>query len=505
MTMNKNISRLAQLKYAKKDFDNAREYYPDSVEDPAKILIDLLIDVALTNPAPEGSPQRRPEAFLTESIARELFEKNAYLMNWCGRYRDVYALIQDPSVLSDSIVRAMAERPGRDAYVKYQEILEIAIDLGGVVMPDHVSSSSNMINPSEARSKYVFTDISQAKRLLTNQIEKHWAVEFSRNESYQYANFLIFIAGYIGDHEPDWAVEFVLKHSEYLQGVFTNHPVDVEGGETKALATVLNGTATTRMLLSIQGKRPDLYENIMGSGFLDVYLQKVLVLPEFKLSTLTPHPAIDKDKVAYWFVRSGHHNAMTEGRFRDLDLAWRLSGFEEKLIGAVRASDAFVSMSESINAYKTLLRSPDLTPAELVKNKGVFGFAGENFPLFDALVSKAANRISRTEALMVNHSAYMMTAKWMSDKTGPSVPVKAITIGTAILGLQTNKFNERLGEFVASAFADKAHHPELAKIKGDLIDMALKSLPKLDAESLRKINWEDRAFKGRMLEEDLGM
>lgn len=503
--MTQTISRLAQLKFAKKDFDNEREYSPDSVEDPAKVLIDLLIDVALTNPAPEGSPQRRPEAYLTESIARELFEKNAYLMNWCGRYRDVYQLIQDPSVLSDSIARSLAERPGRDAYVKYQEILEIAIDLGGVVMPDHVSSTSNMINPNEARARYVFTDVSQAKRLLTNQIQNHWAVEFASNASFQYANFLIFLAGYIGDHDPDWAVEFVLDNSDYLQGVFAHHPVDVEKGDIKALATVLNGTATTSMLLSIKDKRPDLYESIMESGFLDVYLQKVLVLPEFKLSTLTPHPAIDQDKQAALFVRCGRQNAMTEQRFGDLDLAWRLSGFPEKLVGVVRASESFISMSESINEYKTMLRSPDLTPAEVVKKKGVFAFAGENFPLFDALVSKAANRISRTENLMVNHAAYMMTAKWMSDKSGPEVPVKAITIGTAILGLQTNKFNERLGAFVANAFADKAHHPELAKVKGDLIDMAVKSLPKLDVESLRKINWEDRAFKGRLLEEDLGM
>lgn len=505
MTQKPTISRLAQLKYAKHDFDNAQEFYPDSVEEPGRALVEMLLDVAIVNPAPASSPQRRPEAFLAESIARELFQKNSYLLNYCGWFKDVYKVIEDPSVLSGSITRSLTESPGRDAYVKYQQMLEIALDLGGVVMPEHVSTNSNMINPAEARTKYRFTDVSQAKRLLTNQVKNHWAVEFSKHESFQYANFLIFLAGYIGDHEPEWAVNFVLEHSDYLQGVFANHPMAVEEGDAKALATVLNGNATTSMLLAIKGIREDLHESIMESGFFDVYMQKLLVLPDFKLSTLTPHPVLDQDKQAYLFVRCGRQNAMTDARFNDFDLAWRLSGFKEKMIGVVRASDSFLLMSESIDEYKALLSSPDLSPSELMKSKGQFGFAGNNFPLFDALVSKSSNRISRTETLMVNHAAYMMTYHWMSDKSHPPVPVKSITIGTAILGFAQNKFNDRLKEFVVNAFTDKAHHPELAKVSGEQVEIALNALPQLDRQALRKINWEDRAFKGRMLEEDLGM
>lgn len=503
--MTKTISRIARLKYAKRDFDNAREYSPDSVENPAKILVDMLLDVAVHNPAPADSPQSRPEAFLAESIARELFEKNAYLMNYCGWYRDVFQIIQDPSMLSGSISRSLVERPGRDAYVKYQEILEIALDLGGVVMPEHVSTSSNMINPTEARNKYFFSDVSQAKKLLENQIRNHWAVEYAQAESFQYANFVIFATGYVADHDPQWSVDFVLRNSAYLQELFSNHPVDIQAGDAKAIATVLNGTATTKMLVAMRDSQPELFEVVMNSGFMGTYLQKLLVLPEFKLSSLVPHLTLDQDQQAYLFVKCGRHNAMTDDRFTDLDLAWRKSGFSEKLISVVRASEAFVSMSTSLDEYKSMLRSPDLAPAEIVKSKGQYGFAGHNFPLFDALVSKATNRISRTEALMVNHSAYMMTATWMSDKTGPATPVKAITIGTAILGLMTNKFNDRLKAFVETAFTDQSNHKELAKVSGDLIDMALNVLPKVDRESLRKINWEDRAFKGRMIEEDLGM
>lgn len=497
-------SRLAQMQFAKRDFDRAMELNPNSSEWPVRALVKLLVEVA-ENPAPADSPQRKPEAFYAESTARYLFEKVPFLLNYCGFYEQTYSLIQDPSVLSGSIVRALVESPASDHYDKHQEILAKALDLGGLIMPKHSLSNQNMINPTAARSHYSFTKLSQAKQLLENQAVNNWVAQYEEYDGYNLANYLIFLVGYVGDQDPAWAVDYTLKNSDFLEPLMKGNSIAVENPLARAFAAVLHGTTTADMLLAIKPVRPDIYDALLESEWMPLFLQKLIVLPDFKLASLAPHHALTQELHAELFVRFGRLNALTEAKFQDIEQSWLLSGFEEKMIAVVRNSEDFKNFAGDLKAYKDLLRSPNLTAKDLVEKKGKFGFAGENFPLFDALVHRAADRISRSETLMTNHSAFGMTSHWLSDKSKQVSPIKAITLGVAILGLKQNKHNERLRDFIVKAFNDQVYHPEVAKLSGDLVDLALEHAPAIDQKLMRKINWEDRAIKARLLETDLGM
>lgn len=505
------LNRLTQLQIAKKNLDHAFEWDMENVEKPARILIDLLVDIT-SNPLPASNPQRRIEAYRGEEVARYLFAKSPFFLNYCGWFDQVYQLIQDPTVLSESIISGLMRSHNGDKQGKYEEMLSRSLALGGVLLPEHISSNSNLINPIEARKRYRFAGVDQAKQLAHNQMENHWATEAHRNDTFQYGNFMIFLLGYVADEDPSWVVEFIQKNSQALQETVSQHTL--QGGkipENRPFECALLGAMTPRLFLAIKRICPAVHDSLVNSPFWTHYVEmKAHALSDFKISDLITRcddhvesPFTEADAI-HLLIRSAKTNALTRSRYADFEKVWQMSGFEGVMFKRAMASDQFQSLAKEVADYRAFIRRCDLSGDDVQMARKSYRHFGSEFPFLDALMHKKADRLSASEQYMDNHSAFMLAGNWMSQEVG-CFPVKRIILETAILGCEINKRNERLSAFVLSALTDPSHHSELAKLSAAMLDKALEQHPKLDKSLLRKVNWIDHTIKGRMLEDDLGM
>lgn len=496
--------RLTRLKQAKKKLQNTLDFDHENMEGPAKELFDLLKEVTMFNPLPATDKQHRLERYVAETYARDMLDMMSLHLHYEGYLEDIYGMIQDPAALSNSILKGMTADPNGEWYKDNLELMQAALKLGGIIAGKSLKSMDYIFSPHEYKSGYVFSDTGAVKKLIQNHMENEWALEIEEHEQRNYQAFLGLLVATVGDVDPQWAVRFVLEHDVRLQSLFKIGPYSVERTDLRPLIGCIALSGTPKMLVELNRQRPDLYEAFMLENFKDVLLdRKLKMFPEFRLSDFPIHESLSEQKLIKLFISCGQSDSLTAPRLEDLNAAWSRFGFTGQLLHEAMESEAFQPLADKISAYHTFLMTEDLTAEQVMASKNKFNGVGKNFTLLDTLVNKL-DGVPPSVQYSGNHYAYLLASHGMKDQILESMPIKGITLGTAILVHEQNRRDELL-KVIREAFADENHYPEVAKLPKALLDKAMKLIPKFDQSILRQINWVDSSIKAKLISDDMGL
>lgn len=498
-----NISRLATLKAAKDHLAHGLRHNPHDLEERAKAVLDLLLDINERDPLPASNKQYLPEMFFAQEAARFVIDKLPLYLHRQGRLEEVYRSIKDPTALSGCIAWGLTSRDDSDTNTVLREILKTSLELGGVLPASFTLGRDILNHPRQARGEFNFPPLDQVKLLVTNQLKNEWAIEPNAHNVYRYGQFIAFLVSYISDHDPQWAMEFIQENEQHLSELFEGNFYGLQSTDARVIGGCLHSSQTAGLLIELNRVKPEQYDELMGNHYMMVLLlDMVEKAPDFKVADLPANEGISKGLLVAMFIRCASTNSLTQERLDDLQSVWARVEPASNLVREALKNRHFKEVSTEMAAYNDLIRSEKTTAKDLVSNKN-FDMVGQNWLLVDSLSKKKGSRITDDPKAYASHMAFLMGSTDVEPEFFKDVPVTAITIGVGlqILGEWTD---DSVRAFVQSAFDNKEHHPEVAKITMDDLEVARRELA-LDEKVIRKINWVDRSIKATLLEQDLGM
>jgi hypothetical protein len=515
-------SRLARLKHADDQLKHALKHNFDSLSERALVMVDMLLDISRDNPLPATNKQHLAEAFYCQMFARDLIKDLPLFLHREGAFEDIYRVVNDPAALGASIAWALVANPDFSGYEELQQVLKKSLELGGVFSSAFPGTVDRFSDPREARMWFRFPPLDQVKMLVSNQINNEWAIEPNAEDQYRYSQFLGFLIAYVADHEPEWSLDILLQHQDRLAKIFEINLFNTQNPDIRAVGGCLHTCQSEKLLTELHRRRPDYYDQIMSTQYMGrLLLQMVATSPDFKVAQLPAHAMLSKPMLIAMFTRCAWNNSLSTERLEDLDAAFKKNGFPGHLIRDSLKSKHFDHVSRAMKGYSEMLKVPDYGiggsgATEFEEDQDDFistvisdsMMVGDNYLLLDSLKNKPGSRISDSPVALDNHTAYLFEFDRLPLNSLENTTVTGALLGVVVRKLQqkpSDSEKKMLVGFVQKVLDNKCHHPALAKLSHDLLHSALSHFPDLDRNMLRKINWRDRAIKGEMLTEDLGM
>lgn len=503
-------SRLATLKKAKDQLAHSLKHNFKDLEARGLAMIDLLLEITSGKPLAPTNKQYLPEMFFAQMYARDLIKDLPLLLLRQGRFEDVYGITNDPSALGGCISWGLSTHEESPVYEELIELLRKSLKLGGVLSSNFsikLESLRDSLGRMEGRNQ---SPLDLAKMLVTNQIKNEWAIEPEAQNYHRYGQYMAFFTAYICDRDPQWGLRFLHENQDRLSEIIDTNHIGLQAPHLKSIAGCFPSILTANLLVELNRTVPEYYEDLMSCRFIDsLIVNAVLVSPDFRVADLPVHETLQKPFLTSIFAQCAAQNCLTPERLEDLKLAWDRVAPKGRLVSDSLKSASFKYMTNAMDEYHALIRTPGLLAEQIVENSKEFPYVGSQWLHLDALRNKPGSRIIDDPQVHANHLAFLLASSRIDLEFIETLPVKGITLGVIALESQALGSNESddeaLLKILRKAFENKEHHGEVAKLSKKALDSALDLLPDFDKSKLRKINWVDRSIKASMLEEDLGM
>ncbi|MBI6885873.1 hypothetical protein [Pseudomonas putida] len=502
-------SRLARLKKAKIDLDHALKHNFENLADRADLFIDLLLDITIENPKPATNRQYMAEMFYAQSLGRELIRDLGLYLYRKDQLEKVYRVIQDPLALSGPICWALGCNKESEIYPELQGMMKKCLSLGGIVSGSFATGNT-WSNPRDSRKKFDFPSVDDAKSILRNQMKNEWALESNADEYYNYSNFISAFSGYIGDHDPEWAIMFSLEHEDRLNelmgataGVFEDSNFKLNHLNALILASV-----TSKTLQELHKQRPELYFEVMGSVFGKKMLeQNVTWYSEFEIADLPFEGRDGRAKLLGIANLCLKCETLDKRKFKDISDCYKNSGHGANMLSDLKKIAETKRIISIIGEYREFIGRESLSLKKISGLKKNFSYIGENFEFVDSLINKPDNAISQNTTTIENHISYIFLKQENISKNFVSkAMITAKTLNAAVVALDSNDDNGIiLKHFVKKAFNNPNYYDAVSGLTKENLDRVLRELPEFDKNTLRKINWVDRSIKADFISEDLGV
>lgn len=504
------LSRLATLKKTKDFLAHGLKHHFKDLEDRAVSMINLIMEVSQGSPLPPTNKQYLPEMFFAQMYARDLIQDLPLLLMKEGRFEDMYRITNDPSALGGCIAWGMNTAYDSPLYDDLKALLKKSLELGGVLSSNFAVNMSSLRDPRQARGSYNLPPVDQVKMLVTNQLKNEWAIEPEAPNSHRYGEYMAFLIAYICDNDPQWGLRFLLENEDRLSEIIDPNFYGPKSPHLKSIAGCIPATLTAKLLSELNRVVPEFYDELMGTRFIDsLLINAVEKSPEFKVSDLPAHENLLKPFLTSVFSQCAGSNTLTQDRLEDLNQAWDKVAQKGALARESFKSENFKYLNSVMSEYNALIRTPDLTAEKLIEQSREFPGVGSHWLFLDALRNKPGSRITDDPQVHANHLAFRLVSSTTDLEFIENLPVKAITLGVIALELKglgsDENEDQALLKLLRTAFENKEHHAEVAKLSKQAVESAMDAMPDFDKKQLRKINWMDRSIKASMLEEDLGM
>jgi hypothetical protein len=495
------VSRINQLRKARHDLEHKLQWDMANAAPWIDKLIDEVVEISHKYPLPASHPQSMAEMFEAQACAKYLFESNAYYLFNEGRVEDVYQCLNNPLVLSYGIA-ASFNHPTEDRYVAMGRK---AIAMGGILTSHYTRNSSGLSDTQAWRAERVMPPLDIVKGTLVNQFLHEWAIEHDAHEFYRYSEFTSAIMGYVADEDPEWAIRFTLEHEDRFRDMFSgaHRPYD---DHIKLMTSILSSSLTAKPFTELHRQNPEYFESLQYGSFLPQHIQSNLVhYPVFRLSEMPFIESVTEFHLGIFFLECAVKGVLTQDRLDDLSQTWTQYGFKGDMVTEVMKSKSTKNYLEFMKPYYAFINNEALTAEAILTCEG-HSHINEHFDVLDALVKKPGKRLADSPVAQANHIAYLLAHTTVNTELCKTVMVTGTILEVCLRRIKKERNEDQnLLDYVNKALKNKQHHPEVAKLSYELVEIARQALPEISDELLRKINWQDRSIKAELLDDALGL